>query len=549
MAIHSAQPRFLPTLNGNVMLTGGSLNLAKGQLGIFNIKKNTLQGVEAVSDFSTATQKDQFQLRLGNNEINVTRGLTNKNKHTRAFKISDVKDLQVHVPNQVKKFDKYLIGWDGINDDKALTFEEGVNEVLSITLKEGLIGILGYDYSSTDISVYFEKERPDQTNQEIVEKAVERVKRDVLAENVPVTDAFDISVINSENPATIPGGVSHTFYNLTVQDSGDSNDLAEVQAQFGKDAKRTDRNGDFSVYTLLLPTIAAAGVPADFTTPSGDTITWTIGEEGKATTATYTIQLADNSATGDRLTELQEAYPNLTVTVNQVAVADEAGVCQTVYAADVTSNIVFEECDPALRDLFETEPPADFAFTSWEIEQPAYSENALMGIKIEGKEVLNIPSEYIRDGVPYINTSTRVMVSGGHRSSSFMNFTEGSGDRFPVKVLERARDLENLGGDLWGAEDREFTYFQGYPRHRNQDGHQNEYIKALLGEESVLDPKAQYLAYILTVEPETFSQGFSGKLKESFDYVILVEVGKEADVETLLNALATQAGIDTVSAT
>lgn len=547
MGLHTGWGRFMPTLNGNVMASGGSLNLAKGQLGIFDVKQRTKDGLVAVNDFSSAGKNDLFKIVVGNNELELTRSFSNKNKESRAFKVSDVVGLDVFTPNQEKKVDKFLIGYDGINADTALTFEEGVNEILSIKLSGGIIEILGYDYGCTTLNLHFEKERADQTNQEIVEKAVERLKRDVLKEMVPVTDAINVSVINSEKPENV-GGVSHTFYNLDVVDEGESNALGMVQAQFGTQVKRTGRDGLVSTYTLLLPTIAAEGTPADFVVEGGADIEWTIGEECEAITQEYTIQLADNAATGDRLSELQAAYADLTIAVKEVNTDPVSGACQTVYTTTVTSNIVCEDCDPILRNDFETEAPSDFGFFSWVAPTATYSENALMGIKIEGKETVQVPGEMIRDGVPFIDTSVRVEVAGGFRSSSFMSFTEGSGDRFKVKVLQRAEDLENLGGNLWEAEDRDFTYFQGYDRHRNEDGHQNEYAKIIRGEESVLKGNAQYIAYVLKVQPKSHSQGFAGKLEESFNYTILVEVGKQAGVQTLLNALATAAGVPTVTA-
>lgn len=547
MGLHKGWDRGMFTLNGNVMTSGGSINLAKGQLGIFDAKQRTKDGLVAVNDFSSAGRNDLFQLQVGNNDIQITRGLANMSRKSRNFKVSEVKDLKVYAPNQEKKVDKFLVGYDGINADKALTFETGVTEIMSIKLSGGLIEILGYDEGCTYLNVHFEKERDDQTNQEIVEKAVAALKRDVLKEMVPVTDAINVSVINSEKPETITGN-GHTFYNLEVTDEGDSNALGMVQAQFGLDVKRTSRDGLLSTYTLLLPTIAAEGTPDDFVVEGGTDISWTIGEECQATTEEFTIQLADNDAEGDRLSELQAAYPDLTIAVKEVNTNPVSGACQTVYTTTVTSNIVCEDCDPILRNDFETEAPKDFGFFSWTKEEPTYSENALMGIKIEGKETVQLPGEYLRDGVPFIDTSVRLSVAGGFRSSSYMSFTEGSGDRFPVKVLQRAEDLENLGGNLWELEDRSFTYFQGYDRHRNADGHQNEYIKALLGEESVLKGNAQYITYVLTVQPKSHSQGFASQLEETFNYTIFVEVGKQAGVEALLNSLATAAGVDTVQA-
>ena len=552
MAIHNAWGRFLPTLNGNVINGGeGSLNLAKGELGIFNAKTKTIDGLTAQDTFTGASANDQFEIHLGMQNNGINRSYGNKSKKSRRFKLSEVRGLEKFNPSSEKIVDKFLIGYDGINDNTQLDFSDlavGDTEMVSIKLEKGIIELLGYEYGCMLLNLHFEKESENQTNQEIVERAVRSLKDKTLKENIPVTDAISFEPTNNENPAvgSLANAVEHTFYNLEVNDSGNSNALAEVVAQFGDDVKRTNREGNVSTYTLLLPTIATSGVPADFVAPNGDTVTWTIGEACNAVTQEYLIQVPDISATGDRLAELQAAFPNLTIAVEQEGGNDVEGYCQTVYSTTVTSNIVCEDCDPALRAAFETEAPDDFEYYNWTTQDPVYDANAKMGILIQGKETVNVPDEYIRDSVPFINTSVRVSVAGGFRSSSFLSFNEGSGDRFAVKVLQRAADLDNLGGDLWCVEDRDFTYFNGYPRHRSLDGHQNEYTKMLLGEESVLKPNSQYITYVLTVQPKNFSQGFSGTLEESFNYTILAEKGKEGDVETLLNALATGAGVATV---
>jgi len=550
MGLHNGFQRDFFTLNGNVMTSGGSIDLAKGQFGIFKTKEPTVNGMVAVSDFSSAGQNDKFQIKVGNNGIRVTRGLSNDNRESRPFKLSEVKDLKVFVPEGDKRVDKFMVGYDGINQETALDFTDlkvGETELLSVKLSEGVIGILGYDKECAMVNLHFEKEFEGQTNQEIVEKAVKRLQRAQLKESIRIDEVLNVSAINSENPSSVPNAVSHTFYNLEVSDQGSSNDLAEVEAQFGTDVKRTSYENGVSTYTLLLPTIAASGTPADFNAPDGSTISWTIGEEGSATTQEYTIQLTNNADGSNRLSELQGAYPELTIAVAQDGGNDVEGGCQTVYTTTVTSNVVFEECDPIIREMFETEPPQDYEFIPWSVATETYDENALMGIYLEGMEVLNVPGEEIRDSVPFENTSTRISVAGGFRSSVFESFTEGTGDRFDVKLLQRAEDLENLGGNLWELEDENFNYFNGYSRHRNQDGHQNEFIKQLLGEESVLKPNAQYVVYILNVQPKNHSQGFAQQLEESFNYTVFVEKGKQSGVEALLNDLASNAGLDTVS--
>jgi len=55
-------------------------------------------------------------------------------------------------------------------------------------------------------------------------------------------------------------------------DVGDSNSLAQVQAQFGTKVERSDRKGTVSTYTILIPTIASAGLPDAFVKTVGSVI-------------------------------------------------------------------------------------------------------------------------------------------------------------------------------------------------------------------------------------------------------------------------------------
>lgn len=270
MGIHTNWNRFLPTLNGNVMTTGGSLNLAKGQLGVFDVKSHTKDGLTAISNFAGLPKSTQLQLRVGNHELGLARTQGNKNKETRTFRLDEVVGLEVNAPSTKKKVDELLIGYDGINPNTALTFETGDHKILDITLSGEGIGILDYPHGKATFNTYFEKTDDSQTNQEIVEKAVQMIKDNVLKEMVPVTEYIDVEVVNSEQTETVEGAVSHTYYNLTLTDGADSNALGNVQAQYGSKVVRTNQSGFASTYTILQPT--ADDAPAAFVRTIGSIV-------------------------------------------------------------------------------------------------------------------------------------------------------------------------------------------------------------------------------------------------------------------------------------
>jgi hypothetical protein len=736
MGVNRGMDRFLPTLNGNVLTSGGSLNLAKGQLGIFETKNNTKNGLKAVSNFAGAPKNREYEIRVGVAPLGAARTQDSKAKSTRAFKLSEVVGIDVHAPSLKKTVDELLIGYDGINASTALTFETGDHEVLDITISGAGLGILGYPGATETVRLYFDKENDEQTNQEIVEKAVERLKNTWLKESTPITNYIDIFPTNSEKADLTENGVSHTFYTLALSGDQNSNSLGDVQAQYNGikvnfvDGKYTilqptaddapadytmtttsvlqncedcpdgydgytegflynvtleDDGADLSTTVDNLPGFVAGSVVRQgsdsgkgtytivlddkltdvevgtFVTANptatvdlvGDlsklcieetetTVSWVAGDVCYAKSETYTLQLKDDGCGNSRLAEVQEAYPDLTIAIAQMdagavsqaitltgtsgtaninvegtnylatfnssltqtatdfvtaheddlaalgitvtanaavltfvnededavdititnasgdlagTVAEQSNVegnieggCQTVYSTTVTTNIVCDECDVIFNDAFTSEAPDPFDFTDWVKEEPVYSETALMGIRIKGKETISAPGEDLRDAVPFYNSSVRIEVAGGYPTETYNSFKTGR-KRFNVKVLSRATELENLGGQLWAFEDRDFTYFNGYPRHRNiADGHMNEYTKQILGEESVLKANAQYVIYTVTVAPRLDQGELLPDHVEKFNYQIAVEVGKHLPLEALLNDLAGAAGVNGVQA-
>lgn len=271
--IHMPQQRYLFLVNGNVQTAGGTKNLAKGQFAIIESGTATANGAKVVSNFAGASPKTKYELRLGNQKLPNTRtsAQNSKPKSSIGFRLSDIVDYYVSAPKTMEqKFDDFIIGYDGINPDTALDFQptdpgdELQTTVLDIKLSGAAVGILGQPESEYLFKIHFGAEE-GQTNQEIVEKAVERAKAQLFPGGVPITDFVDITPVNSLNTSLT--GVPYTFYTLTVNDSGDSISLAEVQSQYPNyEVKFSDRSGNVSVYTILAPTgtsLAAFSVPTE----------------------------------------------------------------------------------------------------------------------------------------------------------------------------------------------------------------------------------------------------------------------------------------------
>lgn len=624
-----------------VMRTGRSLNVTKGQFAVVNTQAQpTKNGSMVIDDFAGLSKDTKLKILQGIAKDGEPRTQSNKPWSTKDFKIGEITDLKVGVPSTDFQVDRFVIGYNGFDEDTAISLEPGETESINITLSGEAIGMMNYNDGKASFTFTFGKPHEgDMTDQEVVEELVQRMRRAQFAGGIPITKYVDIDVVNSENPemGELTGTTEQVFYHLTVEDTGDSNAFASVQGQY-PDHKvvKSDRKGGQTTYTImgdagldledftkfkrgilkgcdacpegytelsggLLYSVAIEDDGADSTSaisgispnvtadsaekvgeregvsyyvvvtseeltqdeldtfvdanPSAivelaarqvqefcspdnlDTVSWTTGESCVATTENYTIIVGDDECGESRADEIQAYYDDLEIT------SEGRSQCSEKFSTTVVTNVVCDDCDPAFRDIFVSEAPEDFRENSWKKEEPEYSETALMGIMLTGKKIELAGSEAYRDYMPFLATSVRISVAGGYYMSQTASYHEGSGERFPVQILSRATEPENLGGNLQELEEASRRYFDGESRQ-----YQNAYGTWVKGEESLLDPMTPYVDYVLTVRIKTMTQELSGEKNETFHYHFVTEVGVHQEVEEILNRLAASAGVSPVQA-
>lgn len=255
------------------------------------------------------------------------------------------------------------------------------------------------------------------------------------------------------------------------------------------------------------------------------------------TTDTYTIVLADDECGNDRLAEIQAAYPELTIATST------QGGCRTKYTTDVVTSLVCDECSDIYREAFVSEAPADYMSKPWTKADPVYSDTALMGIRFEAQPIKFFGSEVYRDDMPYFATSARLKIAGAAVQNINESFFEGTSGRFALSVDSIASEPENWGGNLRELEDITKRRQEGVSRHEG-----NNYAKWILGEETMLKAGVPYVDYILTIRKKSYAQSFSGEKNMTINYHFAVEPGTHVEVESLLNVLATAAGVEAVQA-
>lgn len=561
MASHAPQTLFFVTNQGSVSTTGGSTRIAKGQLGL--VDKGgvpTAAGLPVVTSVTPiATDRNRlYELRLGIAPLTPTRSQSNKAYSTVPFKLSEIVDVKVNYPKLGVSVDEFIIGYNGIDPDTALVMSNGDNEVIDITLSGEAIGMLGYPEAKVTVKLYLEAPNTGAfTMHEIVEKGVERLKNVTLVGGVPITNYIDITPVNSTNPTTVTGTLL-TFFTLKLEDKGNHTALGLVQAQYpGLVVKResfvpgTATSGT-STYVVLSDSNPSnfnlvSGYAADTncdgipdTSLSTSELKWEKGKSCTAIEEKYTIVLRDTECGEQRNSELNAAYPDLTIEVSSDPVTGEKirAACQTQYETTVLTNVVCEECSPLLRDLFVSEAPAPFGGIHWTPEAKTYDASALMGIHLKGKVNVLAGGEEYRDELPFVYSSTRLSIANAAPGMVSESFNIGTNGRFAVKLMSIATEPEAMGGQFYDMEERTRVYFENRQRLAG-----NNYGKLVLGQESHLKPTAQYVDYVVRIRTNRFAQAFSGEVVENFDYHILVEAGYATEVHNLLTTLAAGNGI------
>lgn len=368
----------------------------------------------------------------------------------------------------------------------------------------------------------------------------------------------------AEDTAWTPGTTCYkTQKQYTIQlkdnDCGASR-LAELQAAYpglvieeGVPTGMATQNVTVSTDAEL--TITVNGV--DYVTADAGTTTQTavafVAAHAAAILAATGAVVTNPSTNVIRFTDSVVAFPTITSEGQTVGAIDyvttaTTGGCQRVYSTYVTTNLVCEECDDIFLQPFSAqEAPMPYENVNWEPVAETFSEDALMGIRLKGKPFNVLPTELTRDEIPFYETSTRIKsVAGGYREMDYLNITPAYNfdELFKITRLSRAVDRDALGVNFFPAEEVSRAHYLGEVREKN-----NLFAKANLGEESLIKFNAQYVVYSIEWQDNKLSQAAGGRSNITHCEQIVVEFGKEANIEDVLNKLAAKAGVAIVKAT
>lgn len=266
MGLHKPFDRHFFTLGGSVMKTGYSLNLTKGVIGLFDLKKTSKDGMEAVTSFAGHSKDREYVFRMGMGDRPVSRSQDNKNASSYPFKLSDVISVKASAPESTEQsVDEVSIGYNGVDADTAITFKIGDRKTIYLKLCGEQVGLLGYPNNTVEIEYTMEADKCDPYEscfdcddcldvncQPLVQGYVDFLNSYELKGGVALTELIEVNPVKSCATEETFALTPYDFYCMSVCDTGDQNALALVQAQY-PDFKiiKKDRVGSTTTYEFI----------------------------------------------------------------------------------------------------------------------------------------------------------------------------------------------------------------------------------------------------------------------------------------------------------
>jgi hypothetical protein len=350
MSLQKSQDRHFFGIDGQVLTSGGSLDIKNGTIAIVNTDKSGQNGQKVVSAFNAEPKGSKYQIKMGVPDKGVSRDLSDKSIESLPFTLDEVEDFKVFTPKEKGlKVDDFIIGWNG-KAGTEIVLKANSSDVIELELCGEPMYMLGYTEGKVVIPVYMEYPYVDEegfcaecangvfTMQEVIERAVKQFKKTLLLGQVPITEYVDISIVNSESPAELEGAVAYSFYDLVVKDGGTKADLARVQfANPTYDVKVTNTTEDRTTYTIVAPaglTIADFVVTDVDAYPKGcedcaagytelaDGFVYSIQIEDDGTDVTTSIDDVPNFVTGTVVKQSQNAGVGTYTVVTSVKLTD-----------------------------------------------------------------------------------------------------------------------------------------------------------------------------------------------------------------------------------
>nr|MCH9664263.1 hypothetical protein [Gammaproteobacteria bacterium] len=264
---YKPKDQYFPALvDGSVRTTGSSLTLGIGELAFVDLSRTSNTGVQILSDFSNLLPTSKLAIRIGEPRDYVSRSESNKTLSSIPFDLKDVHSIYVDAPQKKGiDVDDFVIGFNGA-DGSEIDLDNAQNEIIEVCLKGDVMGYIGLPdrkhIANINLSAPITGVKgEDWTMHEIIENAFIELTNYELPGRIPITDFVDIILVNSENPASLPGS-SSTTYNLVVEDGGTQSELGAIQAQYPSlNVQRVQWEAGRTTYSTVATSLPTAYQP------------------------------------------------------------------------------------------------------------------------------------------------------------------------------------------------------------------------------------------------------------------------------------------------
>lgn len=341
----------------------------------------------------------------------------------------------------------------------------------------------------------------------LIEEAVVYQVQIAHGESPTVTitvDEDDITV----TPTLLSSDIHHDTYTVVLPDG--VTESAFISAENAIDA----------VVTVL-------GTKRNICIVNGSDISWVSNGTLKKRPKKYRITLADSICGTDRLSDLQEAYPNLVITV-----VDPDGDCVHTYETTVQSNCYEVGC--AIEDIYWV-APEPFEGAEWVAVPAAGSvSECKCGVLIESAFVNRKTNECTFDSFPYENDVVHVQISNFNPDYN----GDPCEDEWVVKQIRQVKYPQGHGQYIQKLEQESKSYDQ---RFRAFD----PVVREVQGYSLQADPNKYYDQYVLEFDTKwKTSGGWAEDYTQSFRLMMFVPEGQGSQIEKVFNSYLTSAGIE-----
>lgn len=308
------EDRFFTIPAGAVMKEGGSLNLVRGQIGLFNINDVDVDGLQAVSSLDGLPKREKvLELRAGGPKSSGSRMASDKSFSSMPFSVFDVVDVYAKAPQITKPLvDCLILGYNGIDPETAFKMEKGIRIPVKLSMTGRQLGRFGFPSSYVTVEDVILPE--ECTNDPLscdapcdpcgavdtltpVLNFIDRLNEQPVYGNVKVKDLVNISIIKKCDNMSTPTTEDVNFFELHVCDAGASYSLGLVQAQYpGMKIKRAGRNGAISIYKVMTKEDSLPDYNKKLSAILPDCGTCTVGDKVGENGYLYSVILEDDGA-------------------------------------------------------------------------------------------------------------------------------------------------------------------------------------------------------------------------------------------------------------